>query len=66
MALLKFLDKIVSWYLVSWYLVTWYPFLLQLYQRENDNDWPQKAQLPKITLLTKRYVSLMKMIGRLG
>ena len=47
MALLKFLDKIVSWYLVSWYLVTWYPFLLQLYQRENDNGLATESRITK-------------------
>ena len=47
MALLKFLDKIVSWYLVSWYLVTWYPFLLQLYQRENDNGLATESPITK-------------------
>ena len=47
MALLKFLYKMVSWYLVSWYLVTWYPFLLQLYQRENDNGLATESPITK-------------------
>lgn len=37
MALLKFLDKMVSWYL----------FLLQLYQKENDNGLTRESPITK-------------------
>ena len=33
--------------MVNWYLVSWYLFLLQLYQRENDNGLTRESPITK-------------------